>query len=534
MADSQRIPLAGSYRDPAPGAQPVGEGFIDEPVNVTVRLRRRPSTDPSAKSEIAGAVDFGNRSIRTRPYLTREEYAALYGAAPADVETVRKFAAGFGLVETGSCAAERSLKFKGSRQDASRAFGTTLETYRYPYGKYRGRVGELHLPSSLAGVVEAVFGLDNRRQANALVVEESRNAPAQAKLGLERIRDLYCFPQDLSGNGECIAVLEFGGSLSPNDLQTFFRQSGITMPKISFEIVDSTYQIVEDSRADAELALDVEMAGSLAPGARIAVYFATNDEKGWVDALCAAIHDDSNQPTVLTVSWGAIEQWWEDDKRNTITELLEDAARFGMTVCAASGDDGSCIDANACARVTFPASSPLVLACGGTSLMPDGQEVVWNEGVQDASGGGISDCLRRPDWQTLQNASVQLPAPRRADPSFDGRGLPDVSGLASNSYSIYVHGCYVNGVGGTSAVAPLWAALVANLNEGLKRHGLSRMGCFNPLLYRNPALQKTFNDIVNGNNGQNGVGGYKARTGWDPCTGWGSPNGSRLLDELLK
>ena len=169
-----------------------------------------------------------------------------------------------------------------------------------------------------------------------------------------------------------------------------------------------------------------------------------------------------------------------------LSEILQDATRFGMTVWVASGDGGCAIDDRGHAQVAFPASSPFVLACGGTAFQGNGknsEEVVWNDGAQDDSGGGVSDLLKRPAWQPFKNMSI-LPSPPRLNKDFDGRRLPDVAGLAASLYCIYVEGGYLGGVGGTSAVPALWAALIAGVNEGLTKQGLNRIGDFNPLLYK--------------------------------------------------
>jgi kumamolisin len=212
--------------------------------------------------------------------------------------------------------------------------------------------------------------------------------------------------------------------------------------------------------------------------------------------------------------------------------LFEEAVSLGITICAASGDDGCAMDGNGHCRVTFPASSPFVLACGGSSFLPEGDEVVWNVRNRSASGGGISDRVTRPDWQPSLSALSSLVAPSRLDPNFDGRQLPDVAGVASYTFTVYVSGSYYNGAGGTSAVAPLWSALIARLNEGLKRRWLPRIGYFNPLLYKDGLIQNSFREITRGHNDPFGGKGYEARPGWNHCTGWGSPDGERLLEAL--
>jgi kumamolisin len=349
---------------------------------------------------------------------------------------------------------------------------------------------------------------------------------------LEYIAERYRFPRELSGEGECIGILAFGGAISPSDLNRYFQQQNRTRSEIRFQNASPTNRPNLNSEYDTEIALDIQLASTLAPGAQIVVYFASNDEPGWVDALNRAIHDDENRPSVLSISWGATEDVWSDDAIQTVTHLLRHAADLGITICAASGDDGCAKDLDGNSRVTFPASSPYVLACGGTSIA-DHREVVWNVRNKSASGGGISDRIARPDWQPPLSTVLAPGFPCRRNPAFDGRQIPDVSGLAS-PYNVYVGGRYQNGAGGTSAAAPLWSALIARLNQGLRSRGFRPVGHFPPVLYRDQSVQKTFCDVTSGHNDPFGRNGYEARLGWDPCTGWGTPNGNSLLRELSK
>ena len=216
------------------------------------------------------------------------------------------------------------------------------------------------------------------------------------------------------------------------------------------------------------MALDIEVAGSIAPGAKIVVYFAPNTGQGFLDLITTAVHDEINKPTVLSLSWGGPEDS-SDPTTDQINQALQAAAAMGVTVCVASGDNGSSDDPNATspAQVDFPASSPFALGCGGTELIASGttitSEVVWNE-----STGGASRWRRQPDlWPP--RLSDQGRRPRRGDPTGPvGRGVPDVSGDAdpNTGYNIFVDGKAMP-IGGTSAVAPLWAALVTLLNAKL-------------------------------------------------------------------
>jgi len=277
--------------------------------------------------------------------------------------------------------------------------------------------------------------------------------------------------------------------------------------------------------ADGEVMLDIEVAGAVAPRAKIAVYFAPNTDKGFFDAVTHAVHDAANQPSVISISWGGAECDWTAQAMEALHQAIEDAAALGVTVCVAAGDNGSSDGVGDGANhVDFPASSPYALACGGTRLETAGiritAESAWcDDPEQSATGGGVSDQFDLPGYQ--QAAGV----PRSANGDGRvGRGLPDVAGNADpdTGYQVRVDGeCAV--IGGTSAVAPLWAALIALLNQNLG----TRLGFLNPALYGLAAGCGALHDITSGNNG-----GYHCGPGWDACTGLGRPDGVKLLEAL--
>jgi kumamolisin len=257
------------------------------------------------------------------------------------------------------------------------------------------------------------------------------------------------------------------------------------------------------------------------------VYFAPNTDQGFVDAILDAAHDSVRKPSVISISWGASEDDWTPQARAAMNQALQDCAALGVTVTVAAGDNGSTDGASDHKlHVDFPASAPFALACGGTTLQGSGStiksETVWNETPKQggATGGGISNAFPIPAYQT--GAGV----PVNPQTKYAGRGVPDIAGDADpyTGYQVLVDGKSAV-IGGTSAVAPLWAGLIALLNQKLGKP----VGFLNPKLY---ALKGVTNDITSGNNDDSGVGAYSAKPGWDPCTGWGSPNGTALLNAL--
>jgi kumamolisin len=526
MASRQdRVELKGSSRAALPGGQDVGPADPNQQIEVSVLLRRG-----SQPGEFPSAAQMGARLPRDRKYLTREEFARLHGASAADVEKVRAFAAQYGLNVVSEDRASRTVKLSGTVQAFNDAFGVNLRSYQHGSGAYRCRTGNLTVPADMASVVQGVFGLDNRPQAKAhfRLRKERPNVHAQAAAASYsplQVAQAYGFPAGTSGAGQCIAVIELGGGYKPADLDSFFGSLGITTPKVTAVSVDggANSPTGNPSGADGEVELDIEVAGAIAPAAQIAAYFAPNTDQGFIDAVTTAVHDAKLKPSIISISWGGPETSWTAQSRDALNTACEDASTMGVTVLAASGDNGSSDGSTSgAATVDFPAASPYVVGCGGTKLTISagviGSEQTWNDLAvnEGATGGGVSEVFALPAFQ--QTANVP-----KAPNGFAGRGVPDVAGNADpeTGYNVVVDG-QQSVIGGTSAVAPLWAGLLALINESLG----ANVGYLNPLLY-SAKTESTFHDITAGTNGT-----YSAGKGWDACTGLGTPDGSALLAAL--
>jgi kumamolisin len=496
--------------------QPRAEGRLE----VTVLVRRR--TDVAPFPDVLGS---GLPLASPVPHLTREEFARTYGAHPDDLARVREFAEARKLEVRSESVGPRLVRLGGTVEAFEQAFGVALERWAYSGGTYRGRVGSLQIPTELEGVVLGVFGLDDRPQARSHFRIRRTPTATDHVYPPTQVAAAYAFPTGTDGTGMAIGFLELGGGYTKTELDSYFQAQGIAPPAITSVSVDGATNSPngDPEGPDAEVQLDLEVAGSVAPAAALVAYFAPNTDAGFLDGLSAAVHDATHRPSVVSISWGGPEDTWTVQGRAAINAVCEDAATMGVTVLVAAGDGGATDGTEGGAfAVDFPASSPYVLACGGTSLVLDGttisSEVVWNDlaAGEGATGGGVSEAFPRPAYQT----SPPVPA---APNGFAGRGLPDVAGNAdpATGYAVQVDGTNAT-YGGTSAVAPLWAGLVARLNQA---EG-SPLGFVNPTLYRPPA-NDSLHDITSGDNG-----GYSAGPGWDACTGWGSPDGSRLRAAL--
>jgi len=543
MPSKKMTSIPGSERQPLPGAHVVAPAPSDERFEVTVRVR--------PKNALPSAQEMLKLSSAPLEQLTHEQYEERYGAAKKDLALVKKFAEENNLSVVRESVPRRSVILAGTVADFNRAFGVSLKIYAYPAGTYRGRTGPVQIPAQLASVVEGVFGLDNRPVARRHHSGSHAAANPRPLTGAE-VAKLYNFPSGFDGSGQTIGIIELGGGYRPSDLDAYFSSLGLSAPTVIPVSVDGgTNAPSSASSADAEVVLDIEVAGAAAPGAKYVVYFAPNDaaSNGFLDALTKAIHDTENNPSVISISWGGPEELGSNGFQVQFDKELQAAALLGITVCVAAGDNGAADmgpkDWDGKAHVDFPSSSPFALSCGGTRLViandAISSESVWNQNQADVSpdagpdgsfgagGGGVSGAFSMPDYQ--RQASVP-PAPNPA--GFKGRGVPDVTGDGDpdTGYNILVDGQNEQ-VGGTSAVAPLWAALVARINQKLK----GRVGFVNPQLYALGGGSGAFHDITTGNNRvsyrQFKNVGYDAGAGWDAGSGLGSPDGT-ALSNLLK
>jgi kumamolisin len=455
--------------------------------------------------------------------VTRAEFKKQHAADSGAVALVRAFAREFNLkVEPDpNSLARRTIRLTGAAADMQKAFGVVLEQKTIDGAEHRIREGGIHLPASLIDSVVAVIGLDNRPQAKPHFRVRRPNAESASYTPVQ-VAQAYQFPATATGAGQTIAIIELGGGYRKTDLTAYFKTLGLSAPAIIAVPVDGGKNSPSNANgADSEVMLDIEVSAAVAPGAKVAVYFAPNTDQGFIDAITTAVHDTTNKPNVISISWGGPESSWTQQSLTALDAACQSAAALGITITVAAGDNGSS-DGGTGNNVDFPASSPHVLACGGTTLKANGadlvSETVWNETASNegATGGGVSAVFALPTWQ----ANSKVPA---SSTSTGGRGVPDVAGDAdpTTGYTIRVDGQTIV-IGGTSAVAPLWAGLIAVANQQL---GIT-VGFIQPAIYAAKAVS-AFHDVTQGNNGA-----FSAGPGWDACTGLGSPVATKLIPLL--
>ena len=261
-------------------------------------LRHRPRTQP------AEAEDFGFQDSQGVNYHTREDFAVIHGADPADIALVETFAHEYSLTVTERTTARRSVVLTGTIENLQKAFGTTLAHYETPTGAYRGRTGSITIPAELQDVVTAVLGLDNRPVAKPHL-RMAHAAAASGGLSPALIAQMYNFPAGAHGAGQTIGIIELGGGYRTSDLNTYFASLGIKTPTVSsVSVDDGANKPKEDKNSDDEVMLDIEVVGAVAPGAQIVVYFAPNTSLGWWRAIHTAISDSFHNPSVISISWG--------------------------------------------------------------------------------------------------------------------------------------------------------------------------------------------------------------------------------------
>jgi kumamolisin len=538
--DKTHVILPGSHRPKDPQTVHVRDVDPKEKIDLTIKLHGPKLPGPD---EHIGET------------ITEGKLEEDYGAKRADADKVAKTLKKFGIKLESVSLATKTMRVIGTGAAIEAAFKPDMSIVRSARqaGEYRARSGSLRIPKELKGIVKGVYGIDERRMARRKSASPSADDGKRlTPLSPDDLEQRYNFPPGDAG-GQNIAIAEFGGGYFADDTKAYCVKFQRPTPNVQAISVDAPAYTLQEVFAlpvkqrkavldDAtEVMMDVQVVAGLCPGANISVYFSTFDEQGWIDLLNAVI---KAKPVVLSCSWGLAEEdpGWSAGAISSIQDGLNAARLLGITICVSSGDDGSSDGIeDGKAHVDFPGSSPFVLSVGGTMLKKSGgavSEVTWwetpgrrieNNGG-GATGGGVSLKFDRPTWQNVRIESLNAN-------SRDGRVVPDVSALAGHPlYALILIGQSAPN-GGTSASAPLWAALIARINAKLSP--AKRQRYLTPLLYKNLANGKSVGkvssrDITSGNNATfpKPGRGYTAGSGFDAVTGWGVPDGVALLNSL--
>jgi kumamolisin len=499
-ARTGRVIIPGSEKSSDPHAAVVHAVDPGEPIAVTVRLR----PDRAIPDEYTGQ--------------SRSEFEQQHSARAADIAGVDTFAGQYGLLVDGVNAVQRTMTLSGTAAHMQSAFGTDLADYQSDGATYRGRVGAISIPQSLDGAITSVTGLDagTASQSHRITAEATPSTPGYTPLDVARA---YDFPAG-DGAGRHVGVISLGGHYDDRVQAAYLKALGVPHSAFNVVNVDGGAQRPSDAGPTGEDMLDTEMIGALVPKAEKTIYIAPNTDRGFLDAISTALHDEHHNDAI-SISWGGPEERFTPQAVRAFNELFKEAHAMGVSVFSAAGDNGATDGIpDGQLHVDFPSSSPSIIANGGTKLVTaaDGsiaKETVWNElrHKQGATGGGISEINPKPP------AQAKLP--------ISGRGVPDIAGDADPTTGFRMLVPLESGkaglelVGGTSAVAPLYAALATRLEQNLGHP----IGDLQKAIYSAPA--DAFHDVTIGNNG-----GYTAQPGWDAATGRGSIDGSKLLTYL--
>ncbi|MGH7518099.1 MAG: S53 family peptidase [Gemmatimonadales bacterium] len=601
-----RVPIHQSTPGHPAGAAAKGRPGEHESRTITLVLKTAEPPEQLART----LHEIENRLPLSRPLPPTHEELSAADAPPAEhFAIVGRFAGEHGLEVVRTSRAQHHVELKGPVGRLEAAFGVELEHFHCRGSVYQSHRGPVHIPAELQEIVQAVIGLDDAPLGRPLRATAAPGAAARTFTPAELARR-YRFPSGVTGAGQRIAIIAFGGGYHQSDLDVWFGQvlrlaqppkvtavsvpdafgprpenapfpakrlasfvAEMNDPKVSMEELTKDLDCgicLARALATFEVTMDIEIAGAVAPGAEIDVYFANNTMHGWRAAIhaIAGVRDDTDPApvradgltpatsTVLSFSWGWTEAQASGNGKDQIDLALQKARQRGITVCCASGDLGSLgVEPGGdsgyehAANVSYPASSPSALACGGTTIRQR-DEVAWNNPHWKASpmatGGGVSGFFPRPAWQAGCNVprhrSVNQAWLREdADPAtWVGRGVPDVAANAdaASGYELHVGGQRALG-GGTSAAAPLWAGLIAVLNHSLSERAKRpiSLGFLNALLYRRD-VASALHEIHRGDNRLAGsdphVAHFQAGPGWNPCAGLGVPDGARLLAALSR
>lgn len=503
MTSSQHIQIPDTHRAVWPGATRAAD-LADGDVQVTAWLHPR----HGGKLDVERAMSLGSTLPAQRTYVDRGELIAQTAADPNDVELLRRYCARFGIEAVATHW--RAVSLTGSIHQLVKAFGADAGIYELEdKRRFRHRKDSLSAPQEIAAFLQCVLGIDEWPRSHAIgEIHPEATPPTLAETTAR-----YAFP-DADGAGASIAVVQLRGEFRPNDFAACMKRQGVTARTPIVKRLDNA-ELAHGTETvkDVESAIDTQIAAALAPGAQLIVYAAPDDERGVLDAIRTAIFDEEHRPSILSISFGFPEHLWTAAALKILDDLFAAAALLGVTIFCASGDNGAELDAAGVAHVLAPASSPFAHACGGTQLVRahgDVSEVAWAK-----TGGGFSAHFPVPLWQ---NMATSIAAKYKVNP---GRGLPDVAAEAMPGYCVYFNGTQFS-MAGTSAVAPMWAALTARLAQRLGHP----LGFFAPLLYGSSA-RDTFRAITSGANDR-----YASAVGWNPCTGLGVPIGTALESVL--
>lgn len=507
---------------------PVGRLPATDRLNLAIGLPLR--NKPGLENLLQQIYD--PTSTNYHHYLTPEQFTERFGPTEQDYQALIAFARANGLTVTGEHPNRVLLDVSAKAADVERIFHVTMRVYQHPKEARTFFAPDVEPSMDIALPILHISGLDNyslphpnlkKKPANqtAGATAHSGSGPGGAYLGID-FRAAYIPGVSLDGSGQTVGLLEFDGYY-PNDIVSYESQAGLPNVPLSNVAVDGG--VSNPGSGDVEVALDIEMVASMAPGVSEVIVYEAPNPSPWPDLLNRIAND--NLAKQISCSWGG------GSPDPTSEEIFQQMASQGQSFFNASGDSDAFTGS-----VPFPSDSTNITEVGGTTLTTTGpggawsSETVWNWGLDKGSyvgsSGGISTFYGIPSWQ----ANVDMSANQG---STTGRNIPDVAMVADNIFIVADNG-QNEFVGGTSAAAPLWAAFIALANQQAAASGQPFVGFINPAIYtigEGADYPADFHDITTGNNfSSDSPNEFAATSGYDLCTGWGTPNGMNLITAL--
>ena len=486
-------------------------------------------------------------------FLTPEQFTEKFGPSEQDYSAVMEFAKANGLAVTGPHPGRSIMGIDGSVAGIEKMLHVKMVEYQHPSEarKFFAPDGEPSLDLDVP--VSAISGLNNYSvPLSDLKTNRSNSAHPNIGSGMSGwflgadFRNAYVPGTTLTGAGQVVGLVEEGGGYNVNDLLLWETAAGITNPPPIIPVYQNNLQL-DPGTISAEFMVDMEMVISMAPGIKLLVLYEPRGIKTDPEMYQEMAYPTYGEPRPNQVSTS-----FATDMEGDATNSLMQLAMQGQSFFIYTGDRGA-----------FPTfgnriATSYVTYVGGTSLTMSGNglswsnEVVWQQGPEGggASGGGIFNACPIPFYQQGINMSMN-------QGSTQWRNVPDVSMVSENIEVFYsslptngpLQCCIVNGIGGTSCSAPLWAGFAALANQQAAATGHNPVGLINVAatsIGNGPSYTNCFHDITSGNStNTNPVGttnaygnitianDFQAAPGYDLCTGWGSPNGTNLINALL-
>ncbi len=511
----------------AKGLIPVNHLAATNRLNLAISL---PLRNPEALTNLLRDL-YDPASPNYRHYLATGEFTSRFGPTEPDAAAVSAFARSNGLAVTAIHPNRMIVDVNGSVADIEKALHVKLSEYQHPTENRTFYAPDVEPSLDLAVPIMHISGLDNyslprpRIQISPLPLDQSAapnagSGPGNAYLGKD-FRAAYVPDSSRTGTGQIVGLLQFDG-YTPSDITYYENLAQLPNVTLTNVLLDGYSGTPTGTGGEIEVSLDIEMTISMAPGLAEIIVYEAGPFGNWHDILNRMAND--NLAKQISCSW-----YIPDGPADPVADqIFQQMAAQGQSCFAASGDYHAYTG-----QIPFPGDTPYITEVGGTFLTtttsggPYTSETVWNRGNGIGTGGGISTQYSIPGWQTNINMTANLGSTTR-------RNTPDVALTADNVY-VRADG-FDQRVGGTSCAAPLWAGFTALVNQTALASGRPPVGFINPAvdaIGSGPKYASCFHDINTGNNEGPGTGNkFPGVTGYDLCTGWGTPAGQALINAL--